>query len=347
MRKAINVTGFILGILVAFTSCEKTENEASKYEVDFPAAYVVNTDNTVSVINLLTQSVDTTFLISSAGNSFAHHIYKSPDDSQLVIALPSIDFSNGHGQLHDLNASGGIAVLNAKNGSLISRADTEEANHNAIFSPDGTEIWTGLMSHNLPQVKVFNASTLRNNNTISVGTDASEVIFSSDGKTAFVAAQESSFVYAIDAETKEVVKQIKVDFFPTNVWPGVDRVFVENKNRRSINIINSKTLVTEEAIDLDFEPGYTLFHTKSEILWTCDGTNGQVRLFSKKTGSWKETEKIATNQDAHAIAISDKFSIALVVNQRSNTVSVIDLNTNKKIKDIIVGLKPNGIVLIE
>jgi YVTN family beta-propeller protein len=347
MRKGKLVLGLCIVSLSGILSCEKEDVVIEKKKVDYPAAYVVNSDNTISVINLLTQSVDTTFLIPSSGQAFAHHIYKSSNNRKLVIALPSTDLSNGHDQLHSISSTGGIAVLDATNGNLLQRTSTTSANHNAIFSPDGKEIWSALMSHDEPKVLIFNADDLSLIKEIQVGTDASEVTFSSDGKIAFVAAQESSFVYAIDAKTKEVAKQIKVDFFPTNVWPGNNRVFVENKNRRSINIINSQSLATVEAIDLDFEPGFTLFHEKSESLWICDAKNNQVRFFSKNGSAWNEMEKVTTNTDAHAIAISDKYAIALIVNQRANTVSVIDLVTRKKLKEIVVGLKPNGIVLIE
>jgi YVTN family beta-propeller protein len=347
MRKEKLVLGFCILFIFGIFSCEKEEAVVEKKKVDYPAAFVVNSDNTISVINLLTQSVDTTFLISSAGSSFAHHVYKSSDNKKLVIALPSVDLSNGHSQLHGINSTGGVAILDAKNGNLLQRTSTTSANHNAIFSPDGKEVWSALMSHDEPKVLVFNADDLSLIKEIEVGTDASEVTFSSDGNTAFVAAQESSFVYAIDVKTKEVAKQIKVDFFPTNVWPGNNRVFVENKNRQSINIINSQSLASVEAIDLDFEPGFTLFHEKSKTLWICDAKNNQVRLFSKSGSAWNEIEKVTTDTDAHATAISDKYGIALVVNQRSNTVSVIDLATRKNLREIAVGIKPNGIVLIE
>lgn len=329
-------------------SCEKESSpEVVKRKIDFPAAYVVNSDNSISVINLNTLRIDTTFIIPSNGDAFAHHIYKSPDNKKLVVALPSVDLSNGHGQLHSLKATGGVAILSALDGSIISNVKTPQANHNAIFSPSGLEVWSAFMSHDLPIVKVYNAANLTNVAEISVGTDASELTFSSDGKTAYVAAQESSFVYAIDVQRKEVVKQIKVDFFPTNVWPGKGKMYVENKNRPSINIINSETNVTSDAIDLDFVPGFTSYHELTETLWICDAANAQIRLFKKIGQDWKQTATIPAGEDTHAFAFSDKFNQAFVVNQRGNSVSVIDLAKNEVIKDISVGLKPNGIVLID
>lgn len=329
-------------------SCEKdSPAEGVKRKVDFPAAYVVNSDNSISVINLITLQVDTTFIIPSQGDAFAHHIYKSPDNKKLVVALPSVDLSNGHGQLHSIKATGGVAILSALDGTILSSMKTPQANHNAIFSPDGIEIWSALMSHDSPFVKVYNSVNLIEASSIAVGTDASELTFASDGKTAYVAAQESSFVYAIDVQSKEVIKQIKVDFFPTNVWPGNGKVYVENKNRQTINIIDSERNITTEAIDLNFIPGFTIFHELTETLWICDGESAQIRLFKKLGQEWKQTGIIKTGEDTHAIAFSNKLNQAFAVNQRGNSVSIIDLVRNEVVKEISVGLKPNGIVLID
>lgn len=338
---------FSFAACLLFISCEKDSPEIAKKNIDFPAAYVVNADNTISVINLTSLLVDTTFIIPSSGNSFAHHIYKSPDNQQLVVALPSVDLSNGHGQLHSISATGGVAVLSAKNGNRIAGTTTLSANHNAIFSPDGSEIWTAMMSHDLPEVWVYNAADLKLKAEIQVGTDASEVTFSSDGKTAYVAAQESSFVFAIDVASKEVIKQIKVDFFPTNVWPGIGRVIVENKNRPSINFIDTQTNTATSAIDLDFSPGFSVIHQHSTTLWVCDGAGARVRVFTEDGQTWRESNSYLVEQDAHAIAFSDKFNLALVVNQQANSISVIDLDKKEVVKRIMVGLKPNGIVLID
>lgn len=330
-------------------SCKKNKVNHSLSLVDYPAAYVVCADNTVSVINLSKLAVETSFIIPDDGTSFAHHIYKSPDNGRLVVALPKMDFSMGHDMSHDMVFGGGLMTIDAKSGVKIAQTGTPVMNHNAIFSPDGSEIWTALMSHQSPRVFVYDAVTLMLKKEIFVGTDPSELIFSSDGKTAFVAAQESSFVYAIDVDSKEIIKQIKVDVYPTNVWQGSDdRLFVENDYRKSVNIIDSKSFKAVAAIDLDYEPGFITAERSSGRIWVCHPKENEVVLYAKNgAGTYEKTTAIKTGEDAHAIAIYEKNNFALVINQRGNTVSVIDLTTLKKVKDITVGKKPNGMVIID
>lgn len=50
-------------------------------------------------------------------------------------------------------------------------------------------------------------------------------------------------------------------------------------------------------------------------------------------------------KDAHAIAFTKDVTIAYVSNQGAARVSVINVATLTKLKDITVGQKPNGIVL--
>lgn len=343
MKKLI----FVLFLCVAI-SCEREKIVSISTIVDFPAAYVVCSDNSVAVINLNTMFVDTSFLIPNAGNIFAHHIYKSPDNQKLVIATPQYDFSNGHAGLHGKSVKGGFAVLDAKTGQILNKTETPEANHNAVFTNDGKEIWTSLVSHSNSRVQVYNATDLSLLKEIAVGVDASEIVLSLDGSNMFVAAEEGSFVYAIDVNAKKVRAQIKVDFFPTNVWVGAgDIMYVENKNKPSINFIDAKNLHATSAIDLNFKPGFIAFDEQNKVLWVCNGAANEVVIFQKKGENYIEINRIKTGEDPHSIAFSTKQKIAFVVNQKSNTVTLIDLLTLKKIKEISTGLKPNGMVLIE
>ena len=59
-------------------------------------------------------------------------------------------------------------------------------NHNAAFSPDGSEIWTAQLLDE-GTVLVLDASTLETKQTIRVGKIPAEVTFTPDGKYAFVA----------------------------------------------------------------------------------------------------------------------------------------------------------------
>lgn len=149
MRK-VSLAIFTAAILV-FNSCKKKEHtmEHPKSEtiIDYPAAYVVNGEsNSISVIDLNSNEVKQTISLgeisgghhsnTSTGISWPHHIYLSPDKTKLLVGVPGMDLSAGHGG-GMAGMSGKIAVLDASKGTITKVIDLPVMNHNAAFSPNG------------------------------------------------------------------------------------------------------------------------------------------------------------------------------------------------------------------
>lgn len=330
-------------------SCKKKETpNPEPVVVSFPKAYVVNGgSNTISIINLQKLSEDKIIQMTDVGR-FPHHINLSPDGKKLAVAIPEFDFTLGHAFLHNASdKKGGIAVIDAQNGTTLLKIALPNANFNAVFSPDGTEIWSATSNHS-GEMYIFDANTGVQKSKIALGADPTEVAFSKDGQHAFIALGESSFVYVINTASKAIVKTVKVDAFPTNVWAGNDgKMYVENKVALSVNIIDSKTLTATEFIDVNFRPGQIVYNQALNELWICQSGENKVAFFERKANIWVLKGNIVTGDDAHAISFSKDEKIAYVVNQKGNTVSVIDAVKHLKTNDIAVGKQPNGIVLKE
>jgi YVTN family beta-propeller protein len=54
---------------------------------------------------------------------------------------------------------------------------------------------------------------------------------------------------------------------------------------------------------------------------------------------------IPTGPGAHAVAFTRDYQKAYVTNQLAGTVSVLDVQAKKKLKDVLVGQKPNGVLI--
>ncbi len=336
--------------VIFFTcSCKKKEvPNPEPVEIDYPKAFVVNGgSNTISILNTQELIEKKIIQLTDVGR-FPHHINLSPDGKKLAVAMPEFDFTLGHAFLHNAtDKKGGIAVIDAQTGTTLLKIALSNANFNAVFSPDGNEIWTATSTHT-GELYVFDAITGIQKNKITLGADPSEIAFSKDGQNAYIALGESSFVYAINVATKAITKTIKVDAYPTNVWSGNDgKMYVENKVSLSINIIDTKTLNAIEAIDLNFKPSQIAYNQVLNELWVCQAGENKVAFFERKNNLWVLKGTIETGDDAHAISFSKDEKKAFIVNQKANTVSVIDAINHTKIKDIIVGNQPNGIVLKE
>jgi YVTN family beta-propeller protein len=335
---------FLFLALLSFTK----EDANMLVRLKFPAAYVVNGgDNTISVIDLSNLKVRKTVPLP-ATNRFPHHISLSPDRKKILVAMPEFDFMKSHDLLHQAtDKKGGVIVMQAKTSKVLLNLPLPRPNFNAVFSNDNTEIWSAAATHS-GQMHVFDSNTGEQKAIFSLGADPTEIVFSKNGNYAFVALEESSFILAIDTKLKQIKKYIKVDPFPTNVWSGNDgNIYVENKNLKTISIVNEITLETYAFIDLNFKPGQITYNKLLNELWVCQSGEDKVAYFEKNNDAWVLKSAITTGQDAYAITFSDDNKTAYVVNRQSNTVSIIDAVKHQKIIDIQVGVLPNGIVLCE
>jgi DNA-binding beta-propeller fold protein YncE len=335
----------VLAILFFFNSCKKGEKINIKY-LNKPSILVINGgDNSLSIIDPESFKENHRFFIPSPHNTFLHHIGLNQSQDKFALALPEYDFSDGHDGLHNLKVKGYVSIFNRNTEKVERTFEVPFANHNAVFSPDGTEVWTGLVSHS-GKVLVYNASNGSLIKEIAVGADPHEVLFSQDGKYVVTSCMESSFMTVIDPKTKTVVKDIKVDQFPSNVWHGKDanQIIVENSNQKSLNFVDLNTLQANDFLDLDFAPGFSKFAPNGE-LWICAKGQNFLAVYAKGNEGWVEKARIPTEKDPHQLMFYKGNT--WLINQKENTVQIFNSETKEKIAGLNVGPKPNAIVFIQ
>ncbi len=324
--------------------------------INYPAAYIVNAEsNSLSVIELASNQVKETISFGNPSTSMSgmqmndmvmwpHHIYISPDGSKLGVGVPGMDLSAGHSG-GTAGMKGRVLVVNAKTGALATNQQTPVTNHNATFSPDGSEIWTSQMT-DAGKVLVYDASNMSLKKTIDVGMDPAEVTMSADGKYAFVANSKSNTVTVIRLSDKTVAKTIPVGAGPIGAWPGANnKMYVDNETGKSLSIIDVATLAVTETLNLGFTPGYAAYHAGRNEIWVSQAGTNRVPILQPMNGGWMQHDMVLAGSDAHAIVFDKDGKTAYITNQGEGTVSVIDVANRAKIKDVAVGKKPNGLVL--
>ncbi|MFT6880366.1 MAG: DNA-binding beta-propeller fold protein YncE [Algoriphagus sp.] len=301
---------------------------------------------TVEVIDLSSLDVIDSYDVTAKTDRFPHHIYISADKSKLAIANPGFDFSKGHNALHGGQFDGGVVVLDAQTGKKLKEFEVPFANHNALFSPDDSEIWTAGLNHD-GIVYVYDAYNYNLLARAQVDADPSEVIFTENEKYAVVRSGESTFLSFINIETKERDKAVKIDLSSGNVWPGYgDVVLVSNGARKSVNFVNVTTFSVVDFIDFDFNPGNLIFNTLLDELWVCASMQNQVKVFKKIDNLWTEIKSFDFPEaNPHMIKFFQNGEMAILVNQFQNTAVFLDTKTKEIIKTIEVGQKPNGIAI--
>ncbi|MEW6473889.1 MAG: hypothetical protein AB1679_16680 [Actinomycetota bacterium] len=319
---------------------ERVPSTTGTLDVDYDAVYVVNgASNTLSVLNATTGEIAGTVTFQNA--RYPHHVALSPDRSKLVVAVPGVDLSAGHGEHGASSAQGLLTVLDAKTGARLKWRRLDAPNHNGIFSPDGTEIWTSQMKKR-GSVLVLDASTLETRNEIAVGDMPAEVTFAPDGNHAFVANGMSNTVTVIDAATKVVQRTISVGAGPVGAWPGANNVmYVDNESGKTITAIDAVTMGVVRTYDLGFTPAMAATAPNDE-LWVTDTDNGKVVILM--TTSDRRIGDVVNSAGAHGIAFSDDHATAYVTNQSAGTLSIINVGTKTVRSTVTVGSKPNGVV---
>jgi len=255
-----------------------------------------------------------------------------------------VDLSGGHAGGHDggQGMAGAILLMDATTGKTKVARIFDAPNHNAVFSPDGKEIWTSQMS-SPGKLLVLDAAGLITLKTIAVGDSPAEVTFTQDGKYAFTANSKSGTVTVIDAATKAVVKTIPVGSNPVGAWPGADSMmYVDNEAAKTITAIHGSTLEVIRTYLLGFTPGMAAT-TPSGELWVTDAENGKVAIYPADSAT--KSGEVATGAGSHGIVFSRDGKTAYVSNQSAGTVSVIDVEGRSVKKTVTVGDKPNGMVV--
>ena len=335
------------GIIQIFSGCAMEHGDLGNPSsvpidpIDYDALFVTNGgDNSLTVINTSTNEVRGTIALKNV--AYPHHMSLSQDRSRLALAVPGKDLSAGHGGGGHAEMGGALLLLDASTGETMVGRRLEMSNHNAIFSPDGKEIWTSQMAMSSGTVLVLNAATLEIAYSINVGNMPSEVSFSSDGKYAFAANGMSDNVTVIDAASKQVIKNVPVGSGPVGAWTGSNNMmYVDNEAGKSLTAIDAATLEVVRTYDLGFTPGMAATLPNQE-LWVTNTDNGKVAFYSMTSDS--KLGELATGAGAHGLTFTSDGAKAYVSNQAAGTVSVIDVPTHTITASVSVGSKPNGLV---
>ncbi|MFT3909749.1 MAG: YncE family protein [Ferruginibacter sp.] len=349
MKKILIPVLLIASTLFIFNACKKKNDAAVMGKnINYPAVYVVNGgSSTISVINLNTNNVSDSIglLNPPAMNIWPHHIYhhQSSTMHHLAVGVPGMDLSAGHtGGMPGM--TGAFLILDAEKGVITKEVTLPMMNHNATYSPDGSEIWTTQMDID-GRVLVYDANTYAVKSNLTVGEEPAEVTFSADGTKAYVCNGASNTVTVIDPASKNILSTINVGTNPVGAWPStIGKMFVDCEDGQTIEVIDVASDTKVVTIDLGFMPGYAAYNPTTSELWVSNPMDGKVSWYMDMgSNTWMQHGEFTTGAGAHAIIFYNGYGY--VTNQEANTVSLVNASNHSKVKDIPVGDKPNGITI--
>ena len=308
---------------------------------------------------------------STFNNLWPYHISLSPDRSKLAITEPGMDFNGGYEMMHNTTSGGGmggmmyqhhngnsstvttdimqmqgnILILDAITGDLLKEINLEGMPYDAIFSPDGKEIWTALMMP-VGKVKVFDADSYNLLNTITAGNMPAGVAFSEDGNKVFIANGMSGSVTVIDALTKTVIDSVVTGQGTVGAFQGMQgMMYADNEKDETISIINTMNNMMSDSIHLGFIPGMVSRNTMMNQLWVSDPAGAKIHFWTQNGDAYSYGGSITVGDGAETMVFSQDGKTCYVTNQDENSVSIVDVAGLKEMMQIPVGERPNGLVI--
>lgn len=308
---------------------------------------------------------------STFNNMWPFHISLSPDKSKLAITEPGMDFDGGyemmmytsnsgstgdfHYQHHNGNSAtitsnimqmqGKILILDAFNGKLLKEINLEGMPYDAIFSPNGKEIWTTLMMP-VGKVNVFDADSYTLLNSVTVGNMPAGVTFSDDGKKVFVANGMSGSVTVIDAVTKIIIGAIATGRGTVGAFPGMHgMMYTDNEKDQTISITNIMNYMMSDSIRIGFSPGMVSRNSMMNQLWVSDPLGSKIHFWFQNGTALGYGGSVKVGKGAEAIVFSQDGKTCYVTNREENSVSVVDVTGLKEMMKIPVREKLNGLII--
>jgi YVTN family beta-propeller protein len=305
-----------LMIIVALILITSTANAATIG----PYAYIPNNgDNTVSVIDIQTNTVTATVNVGAGPTGVA----VSPDGAKVYITNKDDD---------------SVSIINAKTNMVTATVNVGAGPCGAAVTPDETKIY--VTNYDDGTVSVINTATNTVAATVNVGVNPTNIVVSPDGTRAYVSNYGSNTVSVIDTTTNTLTATVPVGARPSHIAASPDgtKIYVTNRYSNNISVIDpiTNTLIAD----------MTIGSGPSGIAVSPDGTKIYMANIG---GSYVSVIDAATNTVIANVHVgSGPFGVALtpdgtrayVSNYVNNTVSVIDTTTNTLTATVNVGTRP-------
>jgi YVTN family beta-propeller protein len=174
----------------------------------------------------------------------------------------------------------------------IAEFDVGSAPKQVAFSPDGRELWVTLLGG--PGVEVYRARSGKRLETIALGDHGSvEVIFTSDGSTAYVSQMESASVFEIDTATRKVTRQLSTEGSWTKVMalsPDESTLFASNWSSNDVSEIDLDTGRVRRRLPTVATPRGLYVTDDGDTLYVAGFDGGQLQEIDLRDGSSRVLE---------------------------------------------------------
>jgi gliding motility-associated-like protein len=289
-----------------------------------PLAYVANgeDDNTVSVINTITNKVIATIPVGSG----PFNVAVSPDNSKVYVVNTN---------------SYSVSVINTATNTVTATIDLHlNARPAAItVSPDGSKVYVGYSFGTT--VTVINAATNTITATITLTGYTSGLALSPDGSRLYVtdAGGISNAIHIINTATNAVIGSIKaVKAQAIILSPDGSKIYALNYHSNAVSVIDATTNVVTTTIPVGESPWGVALSPDGSVLYVTNSYSDNISVINTATNVVTATFPAGSNP--FGISVTQDGRFLYVESPGNNNVLVINAATHATVATIPVGAEP-------
>jgi len=301
--------------------------------------------NTVTVINPATNEVLGTLPL---GESRLDGVLGPVDDDQ--VNVHGLGFSRDGRYLDAVSVtSNAVQIVDTATNEVLHTYYVGRAPHEAFISPDGAQVWTAVRGQDY--VSVIDLAT-DTETRIETGKGPSKVVFSPDGRTAYINYIDLGELDVVDVPSRRITATIELSAGGSAdlaVSPDGDEVWLGHPGAGKTTVVDTQDLIVKAVLDTGPRTNHPNFVTTAEgaFAWVTVGGLDQVKVYERGAGTPALVDTIETTGHApHGIWPSPDNTRIYVALQKSDSVDVIDTATRTVIDTVRVGQDPQALVYV-
>jgi YVTN family beta-propeller protein len=303
--------------------------------------------NTVTVINPATNEVLGTIALGNARlNGLFSPIYFQE------INVHGLGFSPDGSLLDVINVTTNSAVVvNTGDNSVRDTFYLGRALHEGFISPNGRELWVAVRGQNY--ISVVDLAERRETHRIQTALSPSMVVFSPNGRLAFVDHARAAELDVIDVGRYEVVQRITnlVSPFSPNlaVSPDGREVWLTHKDVGKVTVVDARRFRVLAVLDTGPVTNHVNFVSKptADYAYVTVGGTNETLVYRRNGGNPRLETRIANSGSTpHGLWPSPDNSRVYVVLENSDALDVIDTDSRQVIATLGIGQQPHTVVYV-
>ena len=214
------------------------------------------------------------------------------------------------------------------------------------ITPDGRELWATVLD-GPPSIEIWDMGTMGLLDTIDLGANgAVEIIFSSDGATAYASQMETAQVFEIDTATRAVKRTFDTESSWTKVVelsPDEKTLYAANWSGDDVSVIDLESGTLRTRIATADTPADCTRPESGTSLYVAGFGGGELERIDLSTGT--VTELFDSNGALRHIAGDAQRGLLFISDMASDCIWIHNMTDGTTTKFVDTDAKPNTIAL--